>query len=125
MKELAPVRLPGRQVIEGYGAGGFTVSGVRYDGAVLVTREATRAWPRAGLDAAALVTLAELIPPGVADVVLLGCGARTALVQARVREVLKEHGLRIEPMATDAACRTYMMLLAEDRLVAAALLPIG
>ena len=33
------------------------------------------------------------------------------------------HGIAIEAMDTGAACRTYNVLLAEDRLVAAALLP--
>jgi uncharacterized protein len=40
-----------------------------------------------------------------------------------LRATLKESGIAAEPMDTGAACRTYNVLAAEDRRVAAALLP--
>ena len=41
---------------------------------------------------------------------------------AALRAALKAHGIAVEAMDTGAACRTYNVLLAEDRRVAAALL---
>ena len=40
-----------------------------------------------------------------------------------LRSSLKAAGIALEPMDTGAACRTYSVLVAEDRRVAAALLP--
>jgi uncharacterized protein len=37
---------------------------------------------------------------------------------------LREAGIVLEPMDTGAACRTYNVLMAEGRLVAAALIPV-
>jgi uncharacterized protein len=44
-------------------------------------------------------------------------------VAPALRAALKEAGIAVEPMDTGAACRTYTVLVAEDRRVAAALLP--
>jgi len=57
------------------------------------------------------------------DVLLLGLGARVRPIPPEVRSALKQAGIVIEAMDTGAACRTYSVLLAEDRRVAAALLP--
>lgn len=46
------------------------------------------------------------------------------LVPADIRMALKESGITVEPMDTGAACRTYNVLLSEDRRVAAALIPV-
>ena len=43
-------------------------------------------------------------------------------VAASLRAWLKSGGIALEAMDTGAACRTYNVLLAEDRRVAAALL---
>jgi len=40
-----------------------------------------------------------------------------------LRAALRGRGIALEAMDTGAACRTYNVLLAEDRCVAAALLP--
>jgi uncharacterized protein len=40
-----------------------------------------------------------------------------------LRAALKAGGVGVEAMDTGAACRTYNVLLGEDRRVAAALLP--
>lgn len=39
-------------------------------------------------------------------------------------QALKKRGLSVECMDTGAACRTYNVLMAEGRRVAAALLPV-
>ena len=110
----------GRQLIERYGAAGFRVSGVVYAGPVLVFPERTIFWLAA---APTLDGLAEIVADGGVELILLGLGRRGAPVAAALRGALKAHGIGIEAMDTGAACRTFNVLLAEDRRVAAALLP--
>ncbi|HKT20166.1 MAG TPA: Mth938-like domain-containing protein [Stellaceae bacterium] len=109
-------------MIESYSADGFRVSGIIHKGAILVLPRATLAWPVVSM---ADVSLASLAPILGADlrVLLLGCGRRMALVPADLRQALRQREIVIDAMDSGAACRTYNVLLAEDRRVAAALLP--
>jgi uncharacterized protein len=123
--ELAPNPpggLEGRQVIERYGAHGFRVSGAVFAGPVLVLPERTLTWEPAELS---VEGLAPIVAHGAVEIVLVGLGRRGALVAPALRAALKSRGIGIEAMDTGAACRTYNLLLAEDRRVAAALLPMA
>jgi uncharacterized protein len=112
------------QVIQGYGDGGFRISGLRHEGSVLVFPSRTMAWPVASL---AVLRLEDFIAltaerPHI-EVLLLGTGSRMQAIPAALRHGLREaYGLGIEVMDTGAACRTYNVLVAEARPVAAALL---
>ena len=119
--ELTPTAAGGRQQIERYSADGFRVSGIVYAGPVLVFAERTVPWQRAAFSAEGL---AAVIAHGGIELVLVGLGRRGAPVPAALRSALRVHGMGIEAMDTGAACRTFNVLLAEDRLVAAALLPM-
>ena len=59
---------------------------------------------------------------GASDVVLFGSGAEQIFLTPSQKEALGS--LRPETMDTGAACRTYNVLMAEGRRVAAALLPV-
>jgi len=56
------------------------------------------------------------------DLVLLGTGARQRFPAPALLAPLYRLGIGVEVMDTGAACRTYNVLVAEDRRVAAALL---
>ena len=58
------------------------------------------------------------------DILLLGCGEESAVPPRDVREFLRPHGIVVDAMTTGAACRTYNILMAEERLVAAALVAV-
>ena len=118
--ELTPSTPVGRQLIERYSASGLRVSGIIYSGPVLVFPDHTVLWQAAQ---PTLEGLAPLLEAEGIELILLGLGRRGAPVAASLRAGLKAHGIGIEAMDTGAACRTYNVLLAEDRLVAAALLP--
>jgi uncharacterized protein len=118
--ELTPIAQPGRQVIERYGSSGFRVSGAIYLGPVLVFADRTIEWPGAAMTEAAL---APVIDHGGVELLLLGLGRRMVPIAPALRSALKANGIAVEAMDTGAACRTYNVLLAEDRRVAAALLP--
>jgi uncharacterized protein len=58
------------------------------------------------------------------DVVLVGQGPEIAPLPARLRILFEEANIGVEIMSTPSACRTYNVLLAEERRVAAVLLPV-
>ena len=123
--DLAPDPAAHRQIIEGYGTGTFRVSGVAYRGSVLVFPEGTRAWPVNALAQLAAESLAPVVAARPAiELLLVGCGARAAPLATEVRRALREAGIALEAMDTGAACRTYNVLVAEDRRVAAALIAL-
>ncbi|MGC2854090.1 Mth938-like domain-containing protein [Novispirillum sp. DQ9] len=123
--DITPTAPQGRQVIQGYGDGRFTVSGVAYEGAVLVFQDRTVRWPVTGLSDVTAESLEAVLErrPGV-EILLLGCGPRMLPVPLPLRLALRERGLSLDPMDTGAACRTFNVLNLEDRRVAAALLPV-
>jgi uncharacterized protein len=119
--ELIAVSPAGRQIIERYAASGFRVSGIVYQGPVLVFPDRTLAWPAAALTPE---SLAPVVAHGGVELLLLGLGRRMVPVAASLRAWFKERGIALEAMDTGAACRTYNVLLAEDRRIATALLPL-
>ena len=123
--DLTPLVPAGRQMIERYGGGRFVVSGVTHEGSIIVFLDRTLAWPVAEVGE---ITMDSLLPVVGArerlEVVLIGCGARLTQVPAELRRALRQSGLAVEMMDTGAACRTYNVLAAEDRRVAAAVIAV-
>ena len=124
--DITPPVAADRQLIQGYGDGGFRVSGRRHMGSILVLPHLTLPWP---LDDIANLSLEDLGPIRDASepvgVLLLGCGNVGGLIAPNLRAEVREWGVVIEAMDTGAACRTYNVLLSEDRDVAAALIAIS
>ena len=126
--DVTPLIPGGRQIIEGYGEGRFRVANQIYTGAVIVFLERTIAWPLTAAQDASLENLAPVIAAardGSVDLLLFGQGRRMLLVPPALRQGLREAGVIVEPMDTGAACRTYNVLMAEGRRVAAALIPVS
>jgi uncharacterized protein len=123
--DLTPVVRSDRQVIESYGAHSFRISGVAYEGAVLILPEATQPWAAASIADITLESLHPITAHGGVELLLIGCGKRMAPLPAALRQALRQNGIGVDVMDTGAACRTYNVLLAEDRRIAAALLPSG
>jgi uncharacterized protein len=121
--DITPVATAGRQVIERYAPSGFRVSGVIYHGPVLVFPDLAVAWDAASARHVSWETLAPVIEHGGVQILLLGLGRSTSAVPAALRTALRTAGIALEAMDTGAACRTYNVLVAEDRRVAAALIP--
>jgi uncharacterized protein len=118
--ELTPVGSGDRQVIERYGARGFRISGILFAGPVLVFPDTTVVWEGAAATAEALAPVAAR---GDIEILLLGLGSRMSLVAPALRMSLRASGIGLEAMDTGAACRTFNVLIGENRRVAAALLP--
>ncbi|MEW6352908.1 MAG: Mth938-like domain-containing protein [Pseudomonadota bacterium] len=90
---------------------------------VITPQRLLRDWPPQRFDelrADHFAMLADLRP----EVVLLGCGNRLRFPHPSLTAPLTALGIAVEAMDTGAACRTYNILIAEGRQVAAALLMI-
>jgi uncharacterized protein len=126
--DLTPLIPAGRQIVESYGGGGFRVSGRAWRGSILVFADRTKALVAidlASLDAGALAEALEAGRSGALELLILGCGSRMATVPGELRQTLRDAGVVVEAMDTGAACRTYNVLMAEGRRVAAALIAVG
>lgn len=124
--EITPRVAPGRKLVEGYGDGGFMISGERYQGSVIVMPEVVLPWEVGAFSAFGPESLAVLTGrKNEIDVLLLGCGPRIEMLPRALREPLRQQGLLPEPMDTGAACRTFNVLITEDRRVAAALIAVA
>lgn len=105
----------------GYGAGFVLINGARHEGNLIVMPELLQPWDAGGFEALKpedFAGLASLKP----EVVLLGTGEKIRFPHPRLTRALAEARIGIEIMDNQAACRTYNILMAEERKVAAALL---
>jgi uncharacterized protein len=98
------------------------VNGERFDRSIAVLAEEVRVdWPAAGFDQLAEAHFAWFLD-FKPDVLLLGTGATQRFPHPRLYRALTDAGIGVEFMTTPAACRTYNILVAEDRRVIAAIL---
>ena len=123
--ELTPSDPGARQLIQSYGADGFTIAGRRHDGAVLVLPDRTLPW--AVSDIAKIVeedfaAVLDADPP--VEILLIGCGEKAWPVAPDLRARMRQAGVVIEATDTGAACRTFNVLVIENRRVGAALIPV-
>jgi uncharacterized protein len=125
--DITPLIPAGRQIVESYGERRFRVSGRVHAGSILVFADRTLALEAADMAAIDDQVLAPVLAAGRAgalELLILGCGKRMALVPAALRQSLRDAGVVVEAMDTGAACRTYNVLMAEGRRVAAALIAV-
>ena len=114
-------RADGRNAFTGYGDGYVAINGSRYDKSLIVLPDRILDWQVAGFDEITQYEFAFLATLPV-DVMVLGTGSRLRFPPAACMQALSKAGIGLEVMDTHAACRTYNVLLSEDRRVGAALL---
>jgi uncharacterized protein len=111
----------GRNAITAYGSGYVTVNGERHERSLVVspTHIETGWQPGSGeqIGAEAVRALVSLQP----EIVLIGTGSRHHFPGPAALRPLIDAGIGFEVMSTAAACRTYNILVAEDRVVVAGL----
>jgi len=116
---------PGRAPIDAYGDGGFRFAGMSHRGSLLFLPSGVYAWAVNAIDEVDVAAFDRVIDEaGEIEILLLGCGPDIRVPPATVRERLAEAGISLEFMATGAAARTFNVLLAEERAVAAALIAV-
>lgn len=116
---------PGQVGIDAYGNGGFRFAGLSHRGSLLCLPGAMQAWD---VNAAADITAESLAPVFAVtddiDVLLIGLGPDIAAFPKPLREALRARKVIVEAVNTGSAVRTYNVLLAEERAVAAALIAV-
>jgi uncharacterized protein len=115
----------GRQIIQRYGGGGFFIADKHYVGSVLVFQEHVLAWSVSDIAGISVEDFAEFQEAADSvDILLVGCGREMAFIAEDIRGHLRSSDIIIEPMDTGAACRTWNVLLSEERRAAAALIAV-
>ncbi|HKR40712.1 MAG TPA: Mth938-like domain-containing protein [Paraburkholderia sp.] len=108
--------------VTGYGADYVEVNLERHTGSIIVMPEApVTPWPVQSFDALT-PELFEMLLPLKPEVVVFGSGERLRFPHPRLTAALAAKRIGVEAMDFKAACRTYNILMAEGRRVAAALL---
>ena len=117
---------PGRAPMEAYGNGGFRFADMSHRGSILCLPSGIYGWEPGDPNALSLDDLARVLEEAEGiEILLLGMGADLRPISRDLRAPLKEAGIVADPMSTGAAVRTYNVLLAEERAVAAALIAVG
>jgi len=108
-------------VIRSYSADGIQIGEHIIRSSCIVTADTLiSSWPAATLEELQLnhlEPLLELRP----ELVLFGTGARQRFAPAQIRSALTARGIGVEAMDLGAACRTFNILVQEERRVAAVL----
>lgn len=117
--------VPGRHLIDAYGAGGFRFAEMSHKGSILMLPSGVRAWAAADnqpwLASQFLDVFAEAAK---IDLLLIGAGLNLRPLPEALRWRFRELKIGLELMTTPPAARTYNILVAEGRKVAAALIAI-
>lgn len=123
--DITPIISAGKKVIQGYGDGGFTVNHERIEGSYIIFPEDVQQFAVSSYEDITIELIAPVIfyKPSI-ELLLIGTGQNMQMLDNSIRIHLKEHNIALEYMDTGAACRTYNILLAEGRDVAAAIVSV-
>ncbi|WP_336287844.1 MULTISPECIES: Mth938-like domain-containing protein [unclassified Bartonella] len=122
--QIREAHFPGRAPIDAYGNGGFRFADMSHKGSIICVPSGIY-----GID------MAEPIPTpkdisrvlkeseGI-EVLLIGTGTELLRLPEELRVLLWEKHISSDTMSTGAAVRTFNVLLAEDRAVAALLFAV-
>ncbi|XQM33669.1 Xcc1710-like domain-containing protein [Cupriavidus sp. H19C3] len=126
-REDRPLKLHADQpqslnTVTAYGPGYIEINAIRHERSLLVMPEGTvEPWPVERFEDLAPEHFEALLEKGP-EVVLLGTGARLRFPHPRLTAALSRRRIGVDAMDMQAACRTYNILMAEGRKVAAILL---
>ncbi|MCP4384856.1 MAG: hypothetical protein GY798_26160 [Hyphomicrobiales bacterium] len=121
--EVRAAHFPGRAPIDAYGNGGFRFAGMSHRGSILCLPSGIHGWDSpAAIDLESLARVLE--EAAEIDVLLVGMGADFGRLDPVLTQRLRDAGVVADTMSTGAAVRTYNVLVAERRPVAAALVAV-
>jgi uncharacterized protein len=122
---LAEDRVTNRYRISSYSDDTVSINETVYRQSLILTADTLFSpWPVTGLDQLSSENLAAIFASKPA-VVLLGTGTRQHFPEARIFGLFGEQGIGLEVMDNGALCRTFNILVAEDRAVTAAIILPG
>jgi uncharacterized protein len=118
--------LTGRPPISGYGPGRFRLGGIEHEGSLLILPDGVYAWPASDASQISRESLRPVLAfEPVLDFLILGTGAVQLFPDRELRQAFADAAIGLEAMDTGAAARTYNVLLAEERIFAAALIAVS
>jgi len=116
------LQAPTANVVTGTGEGWVRIGQTEYRSSIVLLPDSVVAgWAPQGFDALTEADFASLLAYEP-EMVLLGTGDRQRFPHPRLLRSLASARVGVEVMDTRAACRTFNILVAEDRRVAAALI---
>lgn len=126
-KNIAPrnAHFPGLAPIDAYGDGGFRFADMSHRGSLLLLPSGIYGWELGLSDSLQEADFASVLDESSKiELLLVGTGLTLTPLLPEVRHQLREAGIAVEVMSTGAAVRTFNILLAEERAVAAALIAV-
>ena len=105
----------------GYGGGFVLINGQRHEVNLIVLPERIVPWQAVAFDALKEADFDVFLELNL-EILLLGTGPKQRFPHPRLTQALAAKRVGVEAMDLRAACRTYNILMAEERRVAAALL---
>ncbi len=116
---------PHQVPVDTYGNGGFRFAGMSHRGSILCLPSGIHAMGAAAVEDLTPDALAPVLAAGMKGyLLLLGTGRTLRFPSSAVHAAILSAGVSLEVMDTGAAARTYNILFAERRLVAAALMAV-
>ncbi len=123
--EIREAHFPGRAPIDAYGNGGFRFADMSHRGSILCLPSGIHGWDKQEGSPLTLADLQRVLDEaGEIEVLLVGTGKEIRPLSAEIKAALTERKVRSDPMSTGAAVRTFNVMLAESRAVAAALIAV-
>ena len=116
---------PARAPIDAYGNGGFRFAGMSHQGSLLVLPSGMHRWDVSDFASLKPEDFELVFAEGKdIDFLLLGTGATMSRPAKPIIEIFARQNLPLDFMSTGSAVRTYGVLLAEKRKVAAAFIAV-
>ncbi|SES06774.1 Mth938-like domain-containing protein [Rhizobium sp. NFR03] len=123
--EVRNAHFPGRAPIDAYGNGGFRFAGMSHRGSLLLLPSGIYGWEKEEGEPLTAADFDRVIAEAVdIEVILVGTGVNIRPLSGDVKTAFRSHSISSDPMSTGAAVRTYNIMLAEERNVAAALIAV-
>jgi uncharacterized protein len=122
---IRKAHFPGRAPLDAYGNGGFRFADMSHRGSLLMLPSGIYGWDMEEGDPLTVANFQRVFSEAAEIVVLLvGTGKDIRPLPAELKAQLRQHGVSSDPMSTGAAVRTYNIMLAESRAVAAAFIAV-
>lgn len=111
----------GNNFIQSYAVGMIKVNNTVFTHSIIISADCLEPWNVTAIKSLTKSDL-ELLLKYQPEVILIGTGSTPEFLQMELILFLQQQGIGIETMTTEAACRTYNVLLNEDRKVLAGLI---
>lgn len=122
---IREAHFPGRAQIDAYGDGGFRFADMSHRGSLLLLPSGIYGWEMDETMPLSVENFRRVLDDAAdIEVLLVGTGSRLRPLPADLKAALKAKGIASDPMGTGAAIRTFNIMLAEQRAVAAALIAV-